>query len=80
MRVDVTPERAEIALEVLRNRMDRFIREKYSEDSCRYAYGQYTGALFLAYSLGILDEAEHKRRFAEAQKVYYDATEVRRHE
>lgn len=71
--MDVTPERAEVALEVLRNGMDRFIREKYSEDSCRYAYGQYTGALFLAYSLGLLDKAEHERRFAEAHKSYYDA-------
>ena len=53
--------------------MDRFIREKYSEDSSRYAYGQYTGALFLAYSLGLLDEAEHDHRFAEAQRAYYDA-------
>lgn len=71
--MDVTPERAEVALEVLRNGMDRLIREKYSEDSCRYAYGQYTGALFLAYSLGLLDKAEHERRFAEAHKSYYDA-------
>ena len=78
--MDVTPERAEVALRILKDGMSRFIREKYSEYICRYAYGQYTGALFLAYSLGILDEAEHKRRFAEAQKVYYDATEVRRHE
>ena len=36
-----------------------------------------TGALFLAYSLGLLDDAEHDRRFAEAQRVYYDAAEVR---
>lgn len=78
--MDVTPERAEFALEILRNGMELFIREKYSEDSCRYVYGQYTGALFLAYSLGILDEAEYDRRFAEAQRVYYDAAEVRRHE
>ena len=71
--MDVTPERAEVALEVLRNGMDLFIQEKYSEDSCRYVYGQYTGALFLAYSLGLLDEAEHGHRFAEAQRAYYDA-------
>lgn len=70
-----TPERAEVAMEILRNGMDRFIREKYSEKICRYAYGQYTGALFLAYSLGLLDEAEHDRRFAEAQRAYYDAFE-----
>ena len=78
--MDVTPERAEVALEVLRNGMDLFIQEKYSEDSCRYVYGQYTGALFLAYSLGLLDVAEHDRRFFEAQRAYYDAAEVRRHE
>ena len=78
--MDVTPERAEFALEILRNGMERFIREKYSENSCRYAYGQYTGALFLAYSLGLLDEAEHDRRFFAAQRAYYDAAEVRRHE
>ena len=78
--MDVTPERAEVALEVLRNGMDLFIQEKYSEDACRYVYGQNTGALFLAYSLGLLDEAEHDRRFFEAQRAYYDAAEVRRHE
>lgn len=78
--MDATPERAEVALEVLRNGMDRFIREGFSKDTCRYAYGQYTGALFLAYSLGLLDKAEHDRRFHETQKAYYDATEVRRHE
>lgn len=75
--MDVTPERAEVALEVLRIGMDRVIREKFSEDRCRYAYGRYTGALFLAYSLGILNDAEHDRRFFEAQRVYYDAAEVR---
>ena len=75
--MDGTPERAEVALEVLRIGMDRVIREKFSEDRCRYAYGQYTGALFLAYSLGILNDAEHDRRFFEAQRVYYDAAEVR---
>ena len=76
--MDVTRERAEVALEVLRNGMDRLIREGFSKDICRYTYGQYTGALFLAYSLGLLDEAEHDHRFAEAQRAYYDATEVRR--
>ena len=35
--MDVTPERAEVALEVLRIGMDRVIREKFSEDRCRYA-------------------------------------------
>lgn len=74
--MDVTPERAEIVLEIMRNGMELFIREKYSEDSCRYAYAQYTGALFLAYSLGLLDEAEHDRRFFEAQRTFYDAFEV----
>lgn len=71
--MDVTPERAEVALEVLRNGMDRFIQEGFGLQICYYTYAQYTGALFLAYSLGLLDEAEHDRRFAEAQKVYYDA-------
>lgn len=78
--MDVTPERADMALQTLWNTMERFILEGFSADTCRYAYAQYTGALFLAYSLGLLDEAEHDRRFAEAQRVYYDAAEVRRHE
>ena len=78
--MDVTPERADIALNTLWNSMDRFIKEGFSMDTCRYAYAQYTGALFLAHSLGLLDEAEHDRRFHETQKAYYDATEVRRHE
>ena len=77
--MDVTPERAEVALQTLKNSMARFIQEGFSLQICYYAYAQYTGALFLAYSLGLLDEAEHERRFAEAQRVYYDATEVRRH-
>ena len=78
--MDVTPERANMGLSTLWTTLERLIAEGFSADTCRYAYAQYTGALFLAYSLGLLDEAEHERRFAEAQKVYYDATEVRRHE
>lgn len=76
--MDVTPERAEVALQVLRDRMNRLIREGFSENTCRYAYAQYTGALFLAYSLGLLNEAEYDRRFFESLHAYYDATEVRR--
>ena len=78
--MDVTPERAEVVLQILKDGMNRFIQEGFSLQTCYYAYAQYTGALFLAYSLGLLDEAEHGRRFAEAQKVYYGATEVRRHD
>lgn len=71
--MDVTPERADMGLSTLWTTLERFIAEGFSMDTCHYAYAQYTGALFLAYSLGLLDEAEHDRRFAEAQKVYYDA-------
>ena len=78
--MDVTPGRAELALEILRNGMTRFIQEGFGSQICYYAYAQYTGALFLAYSLGLLDEAEHNRRFAEAKRAYYDATEVMRHD
>ena len=78
--MDVTPVRAEVTLQILWNGMTWFIQEGFSSQICYYAYAQYMGALFLARSLGLLDEAEHNRRFTEAQRVYYDAAEVRRHE
>ena len=73
-----TPERADMALQTLWNTMERLVAEGFSADTCRYAYAQYTGALFLAYSLGLLDEAEHDRRFFAAQRYFYDA-EVSNH-
>ena len=74
--MDVSPERAEVALQTLKNGMVRFIQEGFGLQICYYAYAQYTGSLFLAYSLGLLDEAEHDRRFFEAQRTFYDAFEV----
>ena len=76
--MDVTPERADMGLSTLWTTLERLIARGFSADTCRYAYAQYMGALFLAYSLGLLNEAEHDRRYAEAQKFFYDATEVRR--
>ena len=71
-----TRERADMVLSTLWNTLERFIAGGFSMDTCHYAYAQYTGALFLAYSLGLLDEAEHERRFFEAQRTFYDAFEV----
>lgn len=68
-----TRERADLALNNLWNSMERFIAEGFSADTCRYAYAQYTGALFLAYSLGLIDEEEHNQRFCKAQDRFYDA-------
>lgn len=73
--MDVTPERADMGLSTLWTTLERLIAGGFSADTCRYAYAQYTGALFLAYSMGLLDEAEHNRRFSEAQRTFYDAFE-----
>lgn len=71
--MDVTSERADVALNTLWNSMERMITDGFSADTCRYAYAQYTGALFLAYSMGLLSEEEHNKRFHEAQDRFYDA-------
>ena len=51
--MDVTPERADMGLSTLWTTLERLIAGGFSADTCRYAYAQYTGALFLAYSMGL---------------------------
>ena len=67
-----TRERAELPLQILSEGLDRAIAMG-NQDQARYVYGRVTGALFLAYSLGLLSEAEHDERFDEARDRLYNA-------